>query len=261
MRAPYYSDESVIIYHGDCRDVLDDIDVRADLLLTDPPYGQQFSGGGATTKRANIRGDGARQGVRVVRQMLGAVGDTLAHDAHAYLFCHWESWPDFYDAATGHLDIKSSLIWHKERGGMGDLALEYARDYEVILFGVQPGSRRPLHGRRDGAVIRGHAPISSKARVHPTEKPVSLLRYLIEKSCPPGGLVLDPFAGSGPVGEAARETGRLAVLIEMDEAHCETAATRMRRLSLGDVDAVEADALRRLRQDEPTRSGPLDTGD
>lgn len=230
--APYYEDAHVTIYRGDCRDVLETLEVRADLLLTDPPYGQQFAGSGQLTMKANVRADGARQGMRVVRQMLDSIGRVLAPDAHAYLFCHWESWPDFYDAASAYLKIQNALIWHKDRGGMGDTELEYARDYEVALYGVQTGARRPLSGRRDGAVIRGHAPVPPLSRVHPTEKPVSLMRYLIEKSCPVGGLVIDPFGGSGPVGVAARDTGRRAILIELEESYCESAANRLRQADL-----------------------------
>ena len=222
---PYYEHGGVAIYHGDCRDVLPELAAgSADLLLTDPPYGMQFVGGGVKTSRANIRGDGARQGVRVVRQMLGESSKVLATDAHVYVFCHWESWPDFYDAATSHVPIKSALVWWKDRGGMGDTELEYARDFEVILFGAR--GRRPLAGRRDGAVITGHAPVGVN-REHPTEKPVSLMRYLVQKSCPLGGLVLDPFMGAGSTLRAAKDLGRRAIGIEIEERWCEVAARRL----------------------------------
>lgn len=201
-----------------------------DLLLTDPPYGQQFQGQALITAKANIRADGARQGMRLVRQMLFALveeGRVLKPDAHAYLFCHWESWPDFYDAVSSYLKIQNAIIWHKDRGGSGDTEYEYARDYEVILYALA-GRGRPLHGRRDGAVIKGIPPVLGN-RIHPTEKPVALARYLIEKSCPVGGTVLDTFGGAMPVAEAAKETGRRAVVIEIEERYCEMGAQRMRQ--------------------------------
>src|SRR6266702_8275197 len=96
---PYYEDSETRLFYGDCRDVGGTLPAGSvDLLLTDPPYGRQFAGEGVATRQANIRGDGARQGVRVVRQALFAALPTLAADAHALVFCHWESWPDFYDA-------------------------------------------------------------------------------------------------------------------------------------------------------------------
>src|SRR5690349_21299266 len=122
----FYRDEAngIEVHWGDCRDVLPDLCRSADydgcdLLLTDPPYGQMFNGQGAKTAQANIRGDGARQGMRLVRQMLFAAEPLLTAEAHTLLFCHWESWPDFYDIASGYTNIKNALIWHKDRGGMG----------------------------------------------------------------------------------------------------------------------------------------------
>jgi site-specific DNA-methyltransferase (adenine-specific) len=70
--------------------------------------------------------------------------------------------------------------------------------------------------------------------IHPTEKPVGILDPLIRYACPPGGTILDCFAGSGSTAEAARLTGRKAVLIEADERHCELIA---RRMSQGVLDA------------------------
>lgn len=223
---PYFEAQGVSIYHGDARDVLASLDVSADLLLTDPPYGQMFAGRSETAAKANIRADGARQGIRVARQAIAECMRLLADDAHAYVFCHWESWPDFYDACSSYFSIKNALIWHKDRGGMGDTEMEYARDYEVALYGVCT-KRRPLEGRRDGAVLKGFPPVPSSKRVHPIEKPVALMSYLIGKSCPEGGLVIDPFAGSGPVGEAAAAMGRRAILIEIEESYCEAAAARL----------------------------------
>lgn len=225
LRDPYFCQDGVTIYRGDCRDVLAELPAdSADLLLTDPPYGQQFAGRGEATATANVRGDGARQGMRLVRNMLDETMRVLRQDAHAYLFCHWESWPDFYDAVSSYLPIKNALPWWKNRGGMGDTEMEYARDYEVVLYAAR--GRRPLAGKRDGAVISGIPPVGND-RLHPTEKPVALMSRLIQKSCPSGGLVLDPFAGSGPVGEAARALGCRAILIEIEERYCEAAARRL----------------------------------
>jgi site-specific DNA-methyltransferase (adenine-specific) len=60
--------------------------------------------------------------------------------------------------------------------------------------------------------------------IHPTEKPIDLLDQMIRYGCPPGGLVIDPYAGSGATGATARAAGHRAVLIEADEATCERAA-------------------------------------
>jgi len=225
---PYYQAGGISLYHGDCRDVLAELRLgpAVDLLLTDPPYGMQFAGDGLTTRRANVRGDGVRQGVRVARQALFVALPLLADDAHVLVFCHWESWPDFYDALCPLVPIKNALVWHKDRGGTGDTQMEYARDFEIVLYGAR--GRRPIRGRRDGAVIRGFPPVSS-TRLHPTQKPTGLLGYLIGKHTPPDGLVLDPFVGSGSTLIAARQLGRRAVGIEIDERYCQVSAARLQQ--------------------------------
>jgi site-specific DNA-methyltransferase (adenine-specific) len=233
MADVYYQDDLVTLIRGDARDVIPTLDLRGkvDLLLTDPPYGMQYEGRGAA-RHANIRGDGARQGMRLVRQVMAELEPCFAPEAHAYLTCHWESWPDFYDAASSYIAIKNALVWHKDRGGVGDTECEYARDFEVILYGIR--GRRALHGRRDGAVLKGFYPDPPKRRIHPTQKPVALLKYLITKSCPEGGLVIDPFAGAASTLVAARLLGRRAIGIELDERWCEPAAQRLRAIASGE---------------------------
>ncbi len=229
---PYYSDGRITLYRGDSRDVLPEVLARGsvDLLLTDPPYGQQFEGAGKAAvsgaAQGNVRGDGARQGVRVLRGVLEELADAWHPEAHAYIACHWEGLPDFYDAACVHLNIRNALVWDKAQGGTGDTELDYARDWECWLYGTRSRGR-PLAGRRDGAVLRGYKPVPSRGRIHPTEKPVALLRYLIAKSAPADGLVVDPFAGSGSTLEAAKLEGRRAVGVEVEERFCELAAKRL----------------------------------
>jgi site-specific DNA-methyltransferase (adenine-specific) len=223
---PYYRDGSVTIYHGDCRDVAPSLAPGSvDCLLTDPPYGMAFVSGW-TAAKATVKSDGVRQGVRVVRGALNELQPTFSPDMHALVFCHWESWPDFYDNLCHLFSIRNALVWSKGGGGMGDLRHEYAKDYEVILFGAKSRGRE-IAGKRTGAVLKGHKRVPAGRRHVPFEKPVSLIAELIERHCPPGGLVLDPFLGSGPTLEAAKLTGRRAVGIELDERLCEIAARRL----------------------------------
>lgn len=218
---PFWSGKGVELYLGDCREVVCDLPAtKVDALIADPPYGQSLT----TWTGANIRGDGARQGMRIVRGFMSELGSTKLDlsEAHHYWFCHWESQADFYDSLCPHFQIKNALVWFKDAGGMGDTAQEYARDFEVILYGVN--GKRALQGRRDGAVIRQFRPVNPSVKIHPTQKPHDLIAYLMGKSVPPGGLVLDPFAGSGSTGIAAIKTGRRAILCELDPKFAELAA-------------------------------------
>lgn len=221
---PYFERNGISIFHGDCREVLPTLSASVRLVLTDPPYGMAF--GGFRGVEQNVRADGARAGMRIVLGALHAMCHVLSDDAHLYLFCHWESWPDFYDAVSPFAQIKNALIWWKDRGGMGDVEAEYARDYEVILYGSR--ARRALNGRRDGAVLANFSNVGPiKTRHHPTEKPLDVCGYLIEKSSDEGDTVLDPFMGSGTTLRAAKDLGRRAIGIEIEERYCEIAARRL----------------------------------
>lgn len=226
MIRPYYEKDGITIYHGDCRDVADDIQPSSvDFLLTDPPYGMAFVSGW-TAEQATVRSDGVRQGVRVVRSALNALVTAFHEDMHAVVFCHWESWPDFYDNLCHLFPIRNALIWHKGGGGMGDLRHEYAKDYEVMLFGARSRGRE-LRGKRTGAVLSGIPRVKTADRLLPFEKPVQLLSGLIERHTPERGLVLDPFLGSGSTLVAAVRAGRRAIGVELDEERCEIAAKRL----------------------------------
>jgi DNA modification methylase len=221
---PYYEQDGIAIYHGDCRDA-PVASGSVDLLLTDPPYGMAFVSGW-TAAKATVKSDGVRQGVRVVRSALNELAHSFSSDMHALVFCHWESWPDFYDNLCHLFQIRNALIWNKGGGGMGDLRHEYAKDYEVLLFGACSRGRE-LRGKRVGAVRSGISRVSASRRLLPFEKPVELLADLIERHAPDDGLVLDPFLGSGSTLIAAQQAGRRAVGIEIDEQRCEMAAKRL----------------------------------
>jgi site-specific DNA-methyltransferase (adenine-specific) len=215
---PFYERDGVTLYHGDSREVLADLPTAcANLLLTDPPYGMAYK----SSTGAEIRGDARWAGIRLFRAALLQLDRLLADPAHAYVFCHWESLPEFYDAIAPFWRLKNALVWSKASHGPGDCKGDYGHDHELVLFAHH--GRRLLNGGRDSAILNFPRVPNSRRR-HPTHKPVELLRYLIEKSTAPGETVLDIYAGSGSTLEAAAVSGRRAVGIELDERHCESAA-------------------------------------
>ena len=191
--------EPVRVVHGDCLDVLPEVEgVRFPLVLTDPPYGvtyQSNSGVGHGTKP--ITNDGTRLSLRLYRKVV-----PLLNAAHTLWFTRWDAWPDVWEILGQHWPMRGLLVWDKGSPGMGDLS-HFGPSYELI---ASFGEGR-LRGKRDGSVIRCPT-VSSRNRNHPTEKPVDLLAYLIEKLTDPGDTVLDPFCGSGTVGLACQRTGR-----------------------------------------------------
>ena len=219
MTAPFYSDDWCTLYLGDCLTVTEWL--TADVLVTDPVYGM-----GLTSGRRGDFGDLSLAGdedVTVRDAALALWGDrpALAFSRDSLPCPNW----------------KMRLVWEKgDHTGMGDLRIPWRPSIERIdVLGSWPD--RPNRGRGGGGrvspVIRCMAPAPARrnGRQHPTEKPVALMSSLIGQ-CPPG-VIADPFAGSGSTLVAAKQLGRRAIGVELEERYCEVIA---RRLSQGVLD-------------------------
>ena len=205
MTAPYYQDEAVKLYHGDCLELTQWL--TADVLVTDPPYGYAHSSNHI----------GAYRGTVIAND-----DDTTCRDAALALWNDrpaivFGSWKRPRPTATHTL-----LTWDKgDAAGMGDLSIPWKPNTEEIYV-----LGRGFSGRRDSSVLRGNVVTwESKGRLHPNMKPDSLMERLLAK-CPPG-TVADPFAGSGSTLVAARNLGRKAIGVELEERYCEIIAKRL----------------------------------
>lgn len=209
----YYSDDLVTLYHGDCRDLLPELD-PVDLVLTDPPYGISYVSGWTSGPRSRpISSDTARLAIRMQKAVI-----PMLRAQHVLWFTRWDVWPDVWEVLAMWLPLRGMLVWDKSDPGMGDLS-HWGPSYELI---ASAGHGKTI-GSRDQSVLRFQKPPSTNRR-HPTEKPVDLLEYLIGKL--DATTVLDPFAGSGSTLVAARNLGRRVVGIEIEERYCEVAAKR-----------------------------------
>lgn len=197
-------------HHGNWRDHLDQLDDgTVGLLLTDPPYGQGFQSDHRLDRRVprkhqKIANDATpEQAEAELLAALEAFAPKLADQAHILIFCSWAGEPGMRDTiAKAGYTIRGSLIWDKQATGMGDPDTTFAPAHERIIHAVK-GSP-PLY-RRAADVLRHRRCDSTR---HPTEKPVPLLRELIEATTAEGQIVADPFGGVASVPAAAKEAGR-----------------------------------------------------
>lgn len=230
---PYYADEHVTLYHGDCREI--DAWLAADVLVTDPPYGVQRTIYSRTTTTAPvIRGERAtgRAANRVLtREDVAVRDDALAlwGSGPALVFGSWR--------APRPADTRMRLIWDRGHLGNGGVRPWRPVDEEIYLCGSWPNGREGSGWTARSSILRFRSyPTSGPNRPdHPTPKPVSLMLDLLE--CCPAGTVTDPFVGSGSTLLAAKTLGRRAIGVEIDEQHCELAARRLSEPTLFDGEA------------------------
>jgi len=214
---PYWSDGQVTLYLGDCREVTEWL--AADVLVTDPPYGRGWGQHGDFTRNPGGAG-GSTKGNKGIR------GDENTSVRDAAL----SSWGDRPAAIFGDLMLpppagnKLTMIYQKppDAGKFGAVG-GYRRDAEAIyLVGRWPTG---IGGRSSVlAATRGHGHMIRRAG-HPHAKPVDVMETLIA-ACPPG-VIADPFAGAGSTLVAARNLGRCAIGVELDERYAERAARRL----------------------------------
>lgn len=209
----YYSDDSVVLIHGDCLE-LADLWTCADVLVTDPPYGMAYDSGRVKGRSTVIVGDGDT----TIRESLL----DLWLPRPALVFGTWRQ--------PRPAGLRHVLIWDKgDDPGTGDLTMPWGNSHEeVYVFG------KGFVGKRGPAVLRCPKPPVNDRDAHPTPKPAALMSALIAK-CPPG-TIADPFAGSGSTLVAAKALGRQSIGVEIDERYCEIAARRLSQdvLDFGD---------------------------
>jgi site-specific DNA-methyltransferase (adenine-specific) len=216
LPTPAYDRDGITLYHGDCLDLLPHLPA-VDAVISDPQYGMdwdtdtvRFSGG----KYANSRGQG-REGWG------GIEGDDEPFDPSPWLdFPRVVLWGANHYAAR--LPVGTTLVWIKRSD---DLFGSFLSDAEIGW----------MKGGRGVYCHRKQFPPPSRAKegggsvAHPTQKPIGLMKWCLQRAkVPEGGLVLDPFAGSGTTGVACAKTGRRCILIEKDERYIPFIIRRMR---------------------------------
>jgi DNA modification methylase len=207
---PYYQDDLVTLYWGDALEITEWL--AADVLVTDPPYGQAYKSnmdrGSRIAWHDSIAGDDTTE---ARDKALTSWGEEKA----ALVFGTWKTQKP---ALT-----KQVVVWDKTPCGyMGDLVIPFGNAHEEVYCLGKSG----WTGVREASVIRAQMLMSSdKNRPdHPTPKPVGLMEKLISKTV---GVIADPFAGSGSTLLAARNVGRKVIGVELEKRYCDLMVARL----------------------------------
>jgi site-specific DNA-methyltransferase (adenine-specific) len=258
MPEPYYADDDVALYKGDCREIVPTLGLTADLIVADPPYAE-------TSLAWDRWPDGWPSVLASAASSMWCFGSMRMFLERTGEFVNWKLSQDIIgrDDEGEPLSGDVNVVWEKPHGA-GMAADRFRRVHEhavhwyrgpwnavhhdpprVPYFGedsrhgysrsgtdghtgaLKPGYRWTEDGTRLMRSVIQAPTMWRRGAIHKTEKPVELLGPLIGYACPRGGIVLDPFAGSGSTAVAARMSGRRAVLIEGDEACCEAIVRRL----------------------------------
>ena len=212
--------ENTMLGQGDCLELMKHIpDGSVDMVLTDPPYGMSFVSGFRKVAFNAIANDSSLEWIDDLASELHRITkDDTAH----YVFCSYHHIDKFKQAFERHFKIKNILTWVKNNTSMGDLKGDFAPKTEFILF-LQKG-RCLIRGKRDCNVLQ-YARTGNE--LHPTQKPVDMLEFLISKFSDESMVICDPFMGSGSTAVAAKNTNRKFIGIELDQNYFEIAKKRI----------------------------------
>jgi len=199
---PYYQDDYATIYNGDCREILPELE-PVDLVLTDPPYGiERFKKGFGYTR---FRGYGAETN--------GITWDVAPEKTIFDTLIKLSTWQIIWGGNNFNLPPSQYfLIWDKEQ------TVPNFACAEMAYTNSHPASQVYRHS------IHKHT--HQSGRLHPTQKPVGLMLWCLNQM-PSAQTILDPFMGSGTTLVAAKQLGRKAIGIEIEEKYCEIAVKRL----------------------------------
>lgn len=215
---PYYQDDSVTIFHGDNLEIISQLP-KVDLIITDPPYGvnTKSDGMGKLSPWADLCNSAFWYSA-----WIKSCRDRLKTNGCLWSFLNWRSMVTFQKASCDiGWPIESMLVWDKcWIGPGGNIGLRPS--YELIALFAGSDFNIENRGLPD---IQRWKWSSQKPNGHPAEKPIDAMLWLINISG--GDLIFDPFMGSGTTLRAAKNMGRKAIGIEIEERYCEIAAKRM----------------------------------
>lgn len=234
---------NALLIQGDAIDLIPTLP-RVDAVITDPPY---CSGAFTEAARTAAKGQGIRSENRVawfVGDNMGTAGlvfllrtiayralEILSTEGSFLIFTDWRMVPTLAPAIeSAGLRYQNMIVWDKGSLGLGT---GFRPQHEIILHFTNGAPK--YYDFSTANIVRAKR-VSTATREHQAQKPVDLMQQLIRVVTPPGGVVLDPFCGSGSTGVAAMIEGRRFIGIDRDSNHIETASARIREAqSQGDL--------------------------
>lgn len=233
MLTPYYTDELVTLYHGDCLEILPQLQEQSiGLVLTDPPYCSGANESSRRAKRSSITPESVRERPTIDSDAMGTLGfewvtrrwllsarKVVRRGGHLACFIDWRMMPPLATLieSAGWM-WNNIIVWDKGYIGLGR---GFRPQHELILTASSDAPE--WFSNNSSNVIKSTRLTRTE---HPHQKPVDLLVQIIKTCTGDGEALLDPFCGAGSTVVAAKQLGRKITAIDIDEKYCEISARR-----------------------------------
>lgn len=236
---PYYEADGIAIYHGDTLTVLSDLGLKdVSAIVTDPPYssgnlpesmkqkaGPRLRGWTWDDKVMETDQLSTLGFIYMIRALCVEARLSLCDGGSLLVFIDWRNWGNLVGAVeSAGFRVNNMVVWDKKTIGMGN---GFRNQHELVLY-ASLGTPR--------VVARDVANVLAVPRepndLHQSPKPIALMEPMLRVVSEPGDLILDPFVGSGSTLVAAKNIGRRAIGVEIEERYCEVAAQRLSQQTL-----------------------------
>ena len=239
-------------------------DGTIDLILSDPPYNLGKDYGNASDQKS------VAEYLTWMESWIDAALPKLKPNGSLYIFLTWRFSPEIFVMLKKRMTMMNEIIWDRRVPSMGGSTRSYTSVHDTVGFFVNrkdyyfdlDSIRIPYDAETKKARSRsifvgakwlemGYNPkdlwsVSRLHRIHPeradhpTQKPLEIIERMVKASCPPGGIVLDPFMGSGTTAVAAKRSDRNFVGFELNPIYCDIIADRLRALDAPDASSPVA---------------------
>lgn len=216
----------------DCLEGLQQVpDASVDLIVTDPPYFLSMGHAGArdNARSAQLTSNRTFNDLAICtpfyRQLFAEYSRVLKETGSFYFFTDWRGYAYYFPLINAALPVRNLIVWDK-KSGPGSF---YSYAHELIIFGTRLSKTKGGVGTnvwREAAFCSG-ARSTDGEKVHPTQKPLALIKKMIEDCSDPGAIVLDTFMGSGTTAVACLQTGRRYIGFELNREYHEIAEKRI----------------------------------
>lgn len=187
---------------------------KAEVVFTDPPYGYEYESNHQNKHKALKNDD-------KILNFLPLLNEVTAENAAIFVCGSHQTIGEWKSLVEENFSYKNMIVWKKNNWSMGDLSGSFAGQHELILFAHK--GRIEIRGERSRDIWEFDR---DPPKDHPTQKPVELVEFAVQKTSDHGSNVLDLFGGSGSTLIACEKTGRTCFMMELDPHYVDVIITR-----------------------------------